>query len=320
MGTRSFDADGSQVVKMAGGQLAHRDHVDQLAVVQRRLYAVRPGVWCLVGNGLSNQTFIDGPEGIIAVDTGESVEEMTEALAELRQVTDRPLAAVVYTHFHYVAGTTAVIDAAGRNIPVYGHTRIAANRERTSTEIAPAYSRGLMQQFGINLPSDGPDGSTHAGIGPFFRNPAHAPFTDGYVPVTDAFDRTSTWVVGGLRMDVTPAPSDADDSVTLWFPELGVAVNNIVWPALFNVFAIRGEEYRDPRVLLTGIDDVRRPRGRAPRRGARAAVERSCGDPAPRHPVYRDAIQFLWDQTVRGINRGWTPDELAERVRLPGAL
>ena len=46
---------------------------------------------------------------------------------------------------------------------------------------------------------------------------------------------------------MTPAPSDADDSITIWFPELGVCVNNIVWPALFNIYAIRGEEYRDPQ-------------------------------------------------------------------------
>jgi alkyl sulfatase BDS1-like metallo-beta-lactamase superfamily hydrolase len=32
---------------------------------------------------------------------------------------------------------------------------------------------------------------------------------------------------------------------------------------------------------------------------------------------YRDSIQFLWDQTVRGINKGWTADEVAWRVRLP---
>ena len=41
-----------------------------------KMYEVADGVWCLVGNGLSNQTFIRGPEGVIAIDTGESVEEM----------------------------------------------------------------------------------------------------------------------------------------------------------------------------------------------------------------------------------------------------
>ncbi|MEY4229990.1 MAG: hypothetical protein RLZZ362_839, partial [Actinomycetota bacterium] len=60
---------------------------EQQERLARRWYEPREGVWCLVGNGLSNQTFVRGPEGIIAIDTGESVEEMREALAELRAVT-----------------------------------------------------------------------------------------------------------------------------------------------------------------------------------------------------------------------------------------
>jgi alkyl sulfatase BDS1-like metallo-beta-lactamase superfamily hydrolase len=32
---------------------------------------------------------------------------------------------------------------------------------------------------------------------------------------------------------------------------------------------------------------------------------------------YRDSIQFLWDQAVRGLNKGWTIDEIASRVVLP---
>jgi uncharacterized sulfatase len=32
---------------------------------------------------------------------------------------------------------------------------------------------------------------------------------------------------------------------------------------------------------------------------------------------YRDAIRFVFDKTVEGINRGLTPDELVEYVQLP---
>ena len=92
-----------------------------------------------MGNGLSNQTFIDAPEGIIAFDTGESVQEMALALAELRTRTDRPIAAVVYTHFHYVEGTQAVLDEGNHAVPlpIFGHRRIALNKARTSGEIGP---------------------------------------------------------------------------------------------------------------------------------------------------------------------------------------
>jgi alkyl sulfatase BDS1-like metallo-beta-lactamase superfamily hydrolase len=36
--------------------------------------------------------------------------------------------------------------------------------------------------------------------------------------------------------------------------------------------------------------------------------------------LYRDSIQFLWDQTVRGLNRGLTADQLAASVVLPSVF
>ena len=86
--TRSFDSTDVNVVTTPGGQRVHAGHLAQSEVIRPDFYEVRNGVWCLVGNGLSNQTFIDAPEGIIAVDTGESIEEMRDALRQLRNVTD----------------------------------------------------------------------------------------------------------------------------------------------------------------------------------------------------------------------------------------
>ena len=84
----------------AAGRRADAMHVEHTARFTRRFHEVTDGVWCLVGNGLSNQSFIRGPEGLIAIDTGESTQEMDAALAELRKVTDEPVVAVLYTHSH----------------------------------------------------------------------------------------------------------------------------------------------------------------------------------------------------------------------------
>ena len=204
--SRSFEASAAHTVTLPGGQIAHAAHAAHDEVLARRFYAVRPGVWCLVGNGLSNQTFIEGPDGIIAVDTGESVQEMQAALDELRAVTDRPIVAVLYTHFHYVSGTRAIIDEHGP-VPVYGHERIALNRARAGAEIGPTYGRGVAEQFGLLLPADGPDGLVNVGLGRFFRDPAHAPYTPGHVPVDHPFADACTLHVAGLQIDVQPAPS-----------------------------------------------------------------------------------------------------------------
>lgn len=312
----AFENDERQTITDAKGRVGHRQHIANSARYTEAIHTVRPGVWVVTANGLSNQVFIDAPEGIIAIDTGECVEEMRAAIAHLRTVSTRPFAAVAYTHFHYVGGTTAVFDAAGRTLPVYAHERVAANRARTSSEVSAAYNRGLVEQFGTSLPLDGPDGLINVGLGLSFKNPNHAPNTPGYVAPTATFGERASLSIAGLRCEVQHAPSDADDSVTYWFPTLGVAVHNALWPVLFNVFAIRGEEYRDPRILLAGLDhlislnaDHLVPTHGPVISGAKEIRERAT--------KYRDSIQFIWDQTVRWTNRGLTGPELAAKIRLP---
>ena len=252
----SFAPDDSFTIAGPQGQRGHRDLVDHTERFVPKLWPVTDGVWCFVGNGLSNQTFVEGPEGIIVIDTGESNEEMASALGALREVTSAPIAAVIYTHFHYVAGTQAVLDEVGADIDIWGHSGIVGNRRRVTSEVSAAASRGLVQQFGMLLDHDGPDGLINVGLGREFRRAEHAPFTPGFVAPTRTITDAMSVQVAGLACEFTPAPSDADDSITIWFPEKGTCVHNIVWPALFNVFAIRGEEYRDPRILLGGLDHI----------------------------------------------------------------
>lgn len=319
MSIRSFDVDPTGTIVLPTGQRAHRDHVAQSSVVRAQLESPRDGVWTLIGNGLSNQSFIQAPQGLICIDTGESVEEMREALRRIREVNDSPIAAVIYTHFHYVEGTLAVFEEGNHvdPLPIYGHERITANKLRAGGEIGPTYSRGLVQQFSILLPDDGPDGNVNVGLGFRYRNAEHAPFTPGYVPPTHGLDdRSGVLDVAGLRVEWRHAPSDADDSINYFFPSIGTCVHNTVWPALFNVFAIRGEEYRDPRVLIPGVDGIIAwaPDYLVGAHGPAIVGKQEIRTKATR---YRDSIQFLWDQTVRGTNKGWTSEELAWRVRLP---
>lgn len=311
----SFDADDRNVVTAAQGQRVHKATVEHMVRLEERLYEVTDGVWCMVGNGLSNQTFVEGPDGLIAIDTGESVEEMAAALNAVRVHTQAPVAAVLYTHFHYCNGTSALVDD-GREIPIWGHERIDGNLGRMAADVGPVAARGLIHQFGMMLPPDGPDGLVGGGLGRFYRNPAHGRGTPGYLKPTELISEPTTATIAGLAVHFTPAPSDADDNVNIFFPELGLCINNLVWPALFNVFAIRGEEYRDPRILLTGFDEI----------AAFDAEHLVCAHGPPisgrdeiRAGVIdaRDAVQFLWDQTVRGINRGLTLGELIAEVQLP---
>jgi len=312
---RAIRGDDGSVAEGPTGQIVDSSllaHTDRL---RRELYPLGENAWTLVGNGLSNQTFVRGPRGIIAIDTGESVEEMRAALAALREVASEPIVAVLYTHFHYVGGTTAITESEPVE-SIIGHERIASNLSRSATEIAPTYSRGLVEQFAVSLDGDGPDGLVNVGLGRSYRFAEHAPHTIGHVPATVTFGDESVFQVAGLEVMARPAPSDADDSVTFWFPELSLAVHNLVWPALFNVFAIRGESYRDPRVLIDGLDHLV-GLGAEHLAATHGPPMSGAAEIATRVTRYRDAIQFLWDQTVRWTNRGLSGPDLAERIQLP---
>ncbi|MFT5531089.1 MAG: alkyl sulfatase BDS1-like metallo-beta-lactamase superfamily hydrolase [Candidatus Poriferisodalaceae bacterium] len=307
---------GADVSEAERGQLAHHATIDHTNRLERKLYEVRPGVWSLVGNGLSNQNFVEGPGGLIVIDTGESTEEMAWALNAVREQTQAPVVAVIYTHFHYVSGTAALWNNGDTPPAIWGHEGIVENRRRVGVDLSAAAGRGLVHQFGMLLPHDGEDGLVNSGLGIHFRNPEHAPFTEGFLAPTHTFAEATSANIAGLQVEFTPAPSDADDSVTIWFPELGVAVNNILWPLLFNVFAIRGEQYRDPRILLSGLDHL----------ASLGAQHLVCAHGPPLSGKdeiaadaerYRDSIQFMWDQTVRGINRGMNLSQLTEFVQLP---
>ena len=309
----SFDVGSSAIGP--GGQRAHPltiEHSDRLV---EKLYKVGDKAWSLVGNGLSNQSFVEGPEGLIVIDTGECNEEMAAALAAVRKETNAPIAACIYTHFHYVGGTEALL-AEHSALPIWGHASIQANLERFSGEIAPRVTRGLVHQFAIAMPDEGPDGVVNVGLGNFFRNPKHAPFTNGYLPAQHTFDAPMKTRIAGLAVEFYPAPSDATDSTTIWFPQLKLAINNLLWPALFNVFAIRGEEYRDPRVLLRGLDELK-ALGADHLIGAHGPPMSGAAEIYQCTLNYRDSIQFMWDQTVRCANRGLTLNETISAIKLP---
>ena len=309
----SFDVGSSAIGP--GGQRAHPltiEHSDRLV---EKLYKVGDKAWSLVGNGLSNQSFVEGPEGLIVIDTGECNEEMAAALAAVRKETNAPIAACIYTHFHYVGGTEALL-AEHSALPIWGHASIQANLERFSGEIAPRVTRGLVHQFAIAMPDEGPDGVVNVGLGNFFRNPKHAPFTNGYLPAQHTFDAPMKTRIAGLAVEFYPAPSDATDSTTIWFPQLKLAINNLLWPALFNVFAIRGEEYRDPRVLLRGLDELK-ALGADHLIGAHGPPMSGAAEIYQCTLSYRDSIQFMWDQTVRCANRGLTLNETIAAIKLP---
>lgn len=310
----------ADVVTGPKGERAHRALVEHSATFEPRLHRVTDRVHCMVGVGLANATLVVGDEGCVVIDTGDGLEEAAEHLAAFRGVTDLPIRAIVYTHFHYVDGTRAYVPDDGEaGVEIWAHARVPANMASRFGETGPHFARRVMIQFGAFLPHEGPDAMPNYGIGPYMFHPARMRGTPGYLPPTHTVDGPTDAVLAGVRFRFVPAASDSDDTLIIELPDEGVVVNNHVWPALYNIYTLRGGPYRDPLVLVDAIDAIRDmdPEHLVGVHGVpisgREQVRRLLTE-------YRDSIQLLWDQTVRGINRGWGPDELAQRVTLPAHL
>ena len=157
------------------GEIANAALIAHSERFERKLHHVTEGIWSHVGAGLSNVSFVETPGGLVAIDSGECVEEAAEALSAVRQHTDAPVIAVIYSHYHYVSGTTAFLEGRDASeLPVWAHADLSELLASYGAETGPQSIRGLMCQFGIQLPADGPDSMPNLGLGPFWFDPDRA--------------------------------------------------------------------------------------------------------------------------------------------------
>lgn len=302
----------------ANGAVAHRALIAQTDLLRRALLPAGGRIHVAIGHGMSNAVMIEAPDGLIIVDTGDSEQEAREHIAAFRTISDAPVRAVIYSHSHYVFGTRAWLDEADGDLQVWAHEKVDANVSEIAAEIGPAYRRRAMQMFGYFLPEEGADAMPNYGLGLEFYHRDRRP-TVGYLPPTHVVAGECEHEIAGLRVRFVPAPSDSDDTLIIHLPALDAVVNNHCWPALFNVYTLRGERYRDPLAYVDGIDrildmDPEHLVGvHGPPVSPRARARQAARD-------QRDAVQFIWDQTVRGINDGLALEDIVARVRLPAHL
>ncbi|MEZ5659794.1 MAG: alkyl sulfatase dimerization domain-containing protein [Burkholderiaceae bacterium] len=304
--------------RAANGALCSLALLAQGEKLQRALLPAGEHIHVAIGHGMSNSVMIEAPDGLIIIDTGDSEQEAREHMAAFRTVSDKPVKAVIYSHSHYVFGTAAWLDRADGELEVWAHAKTDANVNEIAAEIGPAYRRRAMQMFGYFLPDDGDDAMPHYGLGiEFYHRDRRAKI--GYLKPTRTVDAECEHRIAGLLVRFIPSPSDSDDTLIIQLPELDAVVNNHCWPALFNVYTLRGERYRDPLAYVAGIDRILEMDPEhlvgvhgppvTPRANARQAARDQ-----------RDAVQFIWDQTVRGINDGLALEDIVARVRLPAHL
>ena len=274
---------------------------------------IEPGIWR--ATGVSNSYLVEAPEGYVLIDSGLPHQaQKQKVLLEQVMKEDKPLLFIVLTHSH-------IDHAGGAKIWRVDHpqARIVAHEsfvpmQRTLVELGPYFrKRGAMAM--PNLVS----ATAHSGD----TNPLLA--GGGLEPdILIDDDHPLTLGLEGKEVRVLPMPGgEGADGVTVWLPEEEVLFTGDLtgphFPAFPNLYSVRGERYREflpyirsvdqaiqlgPRVIAHGHFDVIRGRDYI-----REALTRQ-----------RDAVQYVHDQTVEGMNQGKGLHELMATIQLPPEL
>ncbi len=291
--------------------------ISRNAEFNKEILRVSESVYTAVGYAVSPVSMIVGPRGIVIVDTGLDVASSQEIRADFRRIVDKPVKAIIFTHGHpdHTHGASAFMDStdvevwAREGFPHEQHTLESAG-------ILIQKKRG-KKQAGFAL---SPEQRINNGVAKaFWPNRKSGIWgADQEVRPTHIFNSERQKLsVAGLNLELVAATGETDDALYLWFPaEHVVFAGDSFYKSWPNLYALRGTPYRDIRSWANVIDMIMQE-------GAVALVGGHTRPIIGKIEVnqtltnYRDAILFLFDKTVEGINKGMTPNQLVDYVVLP---
>jgi len=286
---------------------------------ERKVYTVTDGVYQAVGFGVANSIMVEGDDCVFIVDVMGSMETAKEVKAEFDKITQKPIGALIYTHNHadHVMGGLGFVPDG--KVDAYAHDTTNYYINRVASVIRPALNRRSTRMFGNYLPDAGPDRMVNVGLGPFLET-LERDATIGLIRPNKTFSTELDTEICGVKVKLVHAPGETNDQLFVWLPERGVLMpGDNVYKAFPNLYTIRGTLYRDVLGWAQSIDKMRalKPTHLAPSHTRPVSGQAEVAEILT---AYRDAIQFVHDQTLRGMNQGLTPDELVEVVQLPPHL
>jgi alkyl sulfatase BDS1-like metallo-beta-lactamase superfamily hydrolase len=295
---------------------------------------VTDGVWVARGYNRDNPTLIEGINGLIVVDPGESIlaaQTVKDAFnAELNNIFEKkPVKAVIYTHHHdcHVNGTSVFAD---KNTEIIGHENLLSSM--------------FSEWFGSVFPSRA-EGALKMG-GMMFMNSPVMKFVDeqwqvvggwyvgygiaapqilgdsGFMPPTKTIKENTRMTIAGVDVELKPVAGETQDVLLVWLPGKKVLIEiAILYEAFPAVSTMRGSRQRDPLDYVNSLKIARslNPEYLVAIHGPNPVTS---GADAVREYLtnFSDAIQFVNDQTVQYLNRGYTAGEMLDLIQLPPHL
>jgi alkyl sulfatase BDS1-like metallo-beta-lactamase superfamily hydrolase len=292
----------SNNIHVAAGQ---QDRVpDNPAVLTRvgdRVIKVNDAIRMVLGFG--NTFMVTTPDGNVIIDTSIAAHARVHHRL-LRSESSAPTRYIILTHAHgdHTGGVPLWKEPGTQIIAQRNHVEFAHYQAR----LGEFFARRNAAQFGAGIARPVP--------------PAVGNYGGGRIEPTVLFDDKHEFTLGGVKFEVYRTPGETADHVTVWIPQYRVAFSGDNYYESFpNIYTLRGTP---PRWALDYVNSLNFILGLKPE-----IVLPSHGGPiignadiTTRLTRYRDAILYVHDETVKGMNAGKDVYTLMREIKLPAAL
>lgn len=273
-----------------------------------RAAQIAPGLWC--SPGLSNSYLLTTGDGRVIVNTGMGFEGPVHR-ANFDAVDSSPVRYIIFTqgHVDHVGGLDSIRDPDTIVVAQANWTTWRDDNER----LIPYRANRSAFAFKDKLAT---------GIQAIQRRLGTRMLAAQSVPSVDlTFDDALVLEVGGRRLELLSVPGgETTDSLVVWLPEERICLCGNTFGPIFghipNLVTIRGDRYRD---ALTAITSVERVRDLRPELLVTGHFEPIAGADRIHAELtrLRDAIEYIHDQTVAGMNAGKDVQTLMREITLP---
>src|SRR5713226_5952510 len=251
--------------------------------------------------GFGNTFMITTSEGNVIIDTSSALHARKHHQL-LAAENKGPIKYIILTHGHG--------DHTG-GVPLWKEpgTQIIAQKNHVEfmhylTRLAGFYAKRNAAQFALNIPEAGDwAGNYGARIQP-----------------TILFDDKYEFTLGGVKLEIYSAPSETYDHLMVWVPKYkAIFTGDVYYESFPNIYTLRGTQ---PRWALDYVNSLNKvlafkPEIVIPSHGL---AIRGNAEITRRLTQYRDAIQYVHDEVVKGMNAGKDVYTLMREIKLPSNL
>ena len=266
-----------------------------------------------IGFGIANSIMVEGDGGNIIIDASDSVFEAEKIYSLFAEQNSNPIKAIIYTHNHgdHTFGTAFYLKNQKEKPQIIAHEDTDYYVQRIMGILNPIITQRSTRMFGTLLPKED---FINVGIGASL-NVSKSP--TGYIKPDITFQDTLKTNIAGIDIELYHAPGETDDQLFVWLPNhKSLMPGDNIYKTFPNLYTIRGTTHRDVIGWINSIDHMQ-------------SFEPEFLFPSHTKPVvgkdkikevlmvYRDAIQYIHDQTIRLMNKGYYPDQIVEMIELP---